>query len=63
MIVFDGKGQVLWEAHGIHSQADARDCRISVAGHSTIIIATTCDGDPMGCHLVWLDPRFTKPVP
>ncbi|HEX3314174.1 MAG TPA: protein kinase [Gemmataceae bacterium] len=63
MMVFDGKGQVLWEAHGIHSQADARDCRISVVGHSTIILATTCDGDPMGCHLVWLDPRFTKPVP
>ena len=63
MIVYGNDGKILWESHDIHSRAEERDCRISVGTQATITIATTSDGDPMGCHLVWLDPRFLKPAP
>ena len=55
-----GDGVVLWEAKNIRTAEDRKSCRVSIKGCKTLKLETTCDAEPKGCHLVWIDPRLVR---
>ncbi len=55
-----GDGKRLWRSREIWSQVDADKCEVSVEGVRELKIELVREGEPMGAHGVWLEPRLTK---
>jgi serine/threonine protein kinase len=55
-----GDGVLLWDAKNLRTSDDRKSCRVSIQGCKTLRLQTTCEAEPKGCHLVWIDPRLVR---
>ena len=50
---------VKWES-GAVLPGDTKGCDLDVRGVEELTLEVSCEGDPRGCHTVWVEPQLTK---